>query len=137
LITINIAFGWFPLLLKFRIFLRMLECVLDTVGRFLLLLEWFHVVEGGFPYHSLVFSNWQLTICPWVCEYQGQFNGSDQRFDQPKNCQMGNPTHSVEIHLSSARKIAKNSNTSTDKAILNPSLTQTNITQSKERKPAW
>ena len=28
-----------------------------------------------------------ITNCVWVCQYQGQFNESDRRFNQPKNCQ--------------------------------------------------
>ena len=65
----NLAFGWFPLLLKFKMFLRLLDCVPHTVGRFPLLLEWFHVVEGGFPYHPAVFSHWRLTVYLWVSEF--------------------------------------------------------------------
>ena len=53
----DLALGWFPLLLKFRMFLQLLECVSHSVGRIPLLFEWFHVVEGGFPHHPAVFSN--------------------------------------------------------------------------------
>ena len=81
----NLAFGWFPP--PVEQFEGFSDCCIVfpiLLEGFPLLLEWFHVVEGGFPYHPVVFSNWQSTVSLWVSQYQGQFNGSDRRFDQPK-----------------------------------------------------